>query len=59
MSIKEMRRSSGMTQKEFSEYLGIPIRTIQDWEGGQRQCVGYLLDLICYKLKKEGIIEEQ
>lgn len=48
-----------MNQTQFSEYFGIPYRTIQNWELGTRQCPEYLLNLIQYKLdnekKKEGI----
>lgn len=57
MSIKELREASGMTQKSFSEFFGIPKRTIENWEGGKRECPEYLLDLIEYKLKNEGIIK--
>ena len=56
MTIKELREASGMTQKSFSEFFGIPKRTIENWEGGKRECPEYLLDLIEYKLKNEGII---
>ena len=42
-----------MTQKAFSEYFGIPKRTIEDWERGSRKCPQYLLDLMEYKLTKE------
>ena len=27
-----------MNRKEFSEWLGIPYRTMQEWELGRRQC---------------------
>ena len=57
MTIKELREASGMTQKSFSEFFGIPKRTIENWEGGKRECPEYLLDLIEYKLKNEGIIK--
>lgn len=57
MTIKELRESSGMTQKAFSEYFGIPKRSIENWEGGKRECPEYLLALIEYKLKNEGIIK--
>ena len=57
LTIKEMRNLSGMTQKNFSEYFGIPMRTIQDWENNRRQCPDYTLDLIQYKLEKENIIK--
>lgn len=44
-----------MTQKAFSEYFGIPKRTIENWENGQRQCPSYLVELIRYKIEKEGL----
>ena len=56
MTIKDLRTASGMTQKAFAEYFGIPKRTIEDWEGGRRECHAYLISLIAYKLEKEGLI---
>ena len=56
MDIKELRLSTGMTQTEFGEYLNIPMRTIQNWEGGQRNCPEYVIELINYKLIKENMI---
>lgn len=58
MTIKELRTKSGMTQKAFAEYFGIPKRTIEEWEGERRKCADYLLNLMQYKLEKEGIILE-
>ena len=43
----------------FAEYFGIFKRAIESWEGGQRQCPKYLLDLMKYKLTKEKIIEKE
>ena len=57
MTFKELREASGMNQREFGEYFGIPLRTIQNWHGGQRDCPDYLLKLMQYKLEKEGIIK--
>lgn len=54
MTIKELRETSGMTRTQFAEYFGIPYRTIQDWELGNRKCPQYLVDLIKYRLKNEG-----
>jgi DNA-binding transcriptional regulator YiaG len=54
MNIKELRTKSGMTQKQFSEYLNIPKRTIEEWEGQRRIPPIYVIELIEYKLKKEG-----
>lgn len=58
MNIKELIQAAGMTQKAFGEYFGIPLRTVQNWCGGQRQCPDYVLALIEYKLKNEKIIKE-
>lgn len=56
MTIKELRKASGMTQKAFSEYFGIPKRTIENWEGDINKCPEYLSDLIEFKLKTDGKI---
>lgn len=53
MTFKELRKESGMTQKAFSEYFGIPLRTIENWERGVNKCPQYLLDLMAYKLNNE------
>ena len=53
MTLKELREQSGMNLTQFSKYFGIPYRTIQSWERGERQCPSYLLELMAYKLKTE------
>lgn len=58
MTIKDLRTASGMTQKAFAEYFGIPKRTIENWEGGKRDAADYLLTLIEYKLRREGLIPD-
>ena len=57
MTFKELRAVSGMNLTKFSEYFGIPYRTVQNWEAGARSCPGYLLKLMRYKLINEGIIK--
>lgn len=52
----ELRAESGMNRKEFCEYFEIPYRTLQDWELGNRKMPDYLLRLIAYKLKVEGLV---
>lgn len=56
MTFKELRALTRMTFKAFSEYFGIPSRTLQQWEYGERTPAPYLMDLMVYKLKKENII---
>lgn len=57
MTFKELREASGMSRQQFIDYFGIPYRTIQSWELGDRQCPTYLLELMEYKLKHEGFIK--
>lgn len=54
--ISELFLTTGMTQKEFSEYLDIPLRTIENWLTGKRVPPEYLIELIEYKLEKERLI---
>lgn len=56
MTINEMLERSGWTQKRFSDYFGIPYRTVQHWTAGSRECPDYVRSLIQYKFFKEGII---
>ena len=56
LDFKELRRLSGMTQKDFGKYFGIPTRNIEDWDCGIAKCKPYLIDLMLDKLKNEGII---
>lgn len=53
MNIKELRKLAGMSQKKFADYFDIPLRTLQNWEGGQRKPPDYLIKLLEYKLIKE------
>lgn len=55
----ELRKSTGMNRREFSEYFGIPYRTVQDWELGNRQMPEYLLRLMVYKIKMEEVFKER
>ena len=50
---KAIRAQSGMNRVEFSQWLGIPYRTMQEWEIGRRLMPDYLLRLIAYKVKNE------
>ena len=49
----ELRKSTGMNQREFAEYFEIPYRTVQEWELGNRKMPEYLLRLMDYKIKME------
>ena len=53
MTIKELRLSARMTQKQFAGYFNIPLRTIENWETGKRNPPEYVVELIRYKIEKE------
>jgi DNA-binding transcriptional regulator YiaG len=53
----ELRESTGMSRKEFCEYFGIPYRTLQDWELGNRKMPDYLFRLMVYKVNVEKLIK--
>lgn len=55
MTIKEARISARLTQKQMSDLLDIPKRTIEDWERGTRTPPRYVEKLIVEKLKKISI----
>ena len=56
-TIKEIRQSTGLSQTKFGEVMyGIPMRTIQDWEQGKRQCPEYVLKLIEYRVANDPSI---
>ena len=58
MTFKELREQSGMTRPRFAEYFGIPYRTVQSWELGDRKCPDYLTNLMEYKLIHEKKIDK-
>ena len=57
MEFKELIQATGMNNPQFANYFNIPVRTVQHWDKGTRSCPTYLLELMEYKLKNEGIIK--
>ena len=58
--IKEERLKLGLTQQQLAELTGIPFRTIQNWEGGQRKCPEYVEKLLVFYLEntiKKGLCD--
>jgi len=54
--VKELREKMGMNRREFSDYYGIPYRTVQDWEAEKRELPEYLLRLMKYRAEVEYMI---
>ena len=46
MTIKEIRALTGLSQARFADKYGIPKRTIEAWESGDRTPPAYVLTLL-------------
>lgn len=45
-TIPELIEKYGMTQTGFAQYFNIPLRTVQNWCGGQRECPPYVAAMV-------------
>lgn len=45
------RKKTGMTQQQFEKFLGVPSRTYESWEMGERRPPAYVVDLIKSKVE--------
>ncbi|MGE9896745.1 helix-turn-helix domain-containing protein [Anaerovoracaceae bacterium SGI.195] len=51
-SIKEARLEASLTQAKMADEMGIPLRTIQDWERGRRTPPDYVERLVIAELER-------
>ena len=56
--LKELRASLEMNRTEFSTYIGIPLRTLDDWENARRQMPDYVLRLLIYRIETEKLLKD-
>lgn len=57
--LKRIRQDLGMNRTEFSQYMGIPLRTLEEWEAGRRQMPDYVFRLIAYYTKMERLLKKK
>ena len=52
LSMRELISRTGMSQTSFAKGAGIPLRTVQNWCAGSRDCPAYVRFLLAehYKL---------
>lgn len=56
-SVKELRESMNMSQREFAEYFHMDsVRGLQGWEQGWRECPSHILYMMNRILELEGKI---
>ncbi|MBR6239069.1 MAG: helix-turn-helix transcriptional regulator [Lachnospiraceae bacterium] len=53
--IKELRMLTGMNRREFCDFFGISYRTVTEWERDNRHAPEYVLRLLEYYIKAEGL----
>lgn len=56
--IRMLREQTGMNRKKFSMHVGIPVRTLEDWEAGRRTPPEYIPRLISYQFKYEKLMRK-
>jgi len=54
MNIKEIRNTTGLSQRSFSKMFNIPISTLQKWEQGESSPTPYIIKLIANQLPIEN-----
>ena len=57
--LKKIRDDLGMNRIEFSHYVDIPLRTLEEWEAGRRKMPDYVLRLLAYYTKVERLLAER
>lgn len=50
LNIREMRKNTGMTQREFADRFDIPVGTLRRWEYGESTPAPYVLKMIANQL---------
>lgn len=58
MTIKEIRKRTGLSQVKFAEQYSIPRRTIEAWESENREPADYLVSLLWRAVKEDFNINE-
>ena len=54
MNIEEARKARGMSRKDVSRKLGIPYRSLENWEKGLSKCPDYVERLVLAEILRGG-----
>ena len=60
--IKQLRKKTGLSHSKFSAKVGIPVRTLQQWEQGISAPPEYLVRMMAYIMlleEKKHIQDEE
>lgn len=56
--VKEIRKSTGMTQKLFAEYMGVSDKTVEAWEAGTNHPSGPSSRMLSMMEENKSFVEE-
>lgn len=57
--VKALREMTGMNRKDFCKYFDIPYRTVTEWELDNRHAPSYVLRLLEYYIRNEGLMVKE
>lgn len=46
MDIKEFRKRTGLNQRAFADYFGVPLRSLQEWEQERKSPPEYVFAMM-------------
>lgn len=58
LTLKELRKQKNLTQAECAKYLGIPLRTYQNYETDESKSESMKYKFMMQKLEEHGFIDE-
>ena len=57
--IIKLRESTGLNRKDFCKLVHIPYRTMTEWELDNRHAPDYVLRLLEYYIRNEGLMVKE
>ncbi len=58
MTLKDLRKQKKLTQAECAVYLGVPLRTYQNYEADSRKQASMKYEFMLQKLQQYGFVDE-
>lgn len=59
MTLRELRKNKGITQREAAHFVGMPLRTYSNYENDLKKQTGIKYEYILEKLRGYGYIDEE
>ena len=56
--LRKIREDLGLSRNAFSEYIGMPLRNLEEWQAGRRKMPEYLLRMIIYYIKMSQYLDQ-